>query len=164
MLEKHIKIMNTEPNETKRQKAAERQRKHRAKLKAGDPRMWPIRIFGPGTFYATPKEFQYWMTCVMEKWPIPDPERAMLAYVAQKIWTQGKCIVSIEDIAEDIMPYGTSFADLCIYWKKIAAALRRLEKRRLISLGARRRQDMCKIEILNVPLRTLLETGRGGDT
>jgi hypothetical protein len=140
---------------------AERQRKHRAKLKAGDPRKWPIRIFGLGTYYATPARFQYWMTCVMEKWPITNPERALLAYVAERIWRKGKCIVSIEEIADDIVPDAT-FADTCACWKKTAVTLRSLANRRLISLRAKS-GDICKIEILNVPLRTLLETGRGGD-
>jgi hypothetical protein len=177
----YLKPMNTQPNEeTKRQKAAERQRKHRAKLKAGDPRLWPILKFKPGTFYFRRKKLLDLIMEMISYWKIPLTERAMLAYIAERKWSgKGRVQQSICEMSIEIKKTSGKTLSNSQSWKlqySIFRSVFQLERRGLIrcttpkeweTMSASRKEEYyeCggefRFKILNVPLRTLMETGRG---
>jgi hypothetical protein len=134
---------------------------------------WRLPEFNSGAYQINGRPgFQLLIAELIEDWPLTNPERAMMAYFAERIWRDGECVDSSTGIIRDIMP------DLREYKEKqfaedVREAIGQLLARKLIKRTALctcdhgqiigtaeatycRRNHPHRFEILNVPLRNLL--------
>jgi hypothetical protein len=66
-------------------------------------RLWPLRKFKKGR-HETPgrQGFQRLIAELTHHWPIPPEEKAMVIYIAERIWATGECVNSADEIFDDL--------------------------------------------------------------
>ena len=137
-------------------------KEQKPKRKGNDrPTTWPIKAFSMGTYRIDGRQaFQKLILALIQRWPLTDPERAVMAYIAEKIWRQGYCYESAHHIFLEIVPPNLRSGNEGTFSKAIIglATLGLIDgtERTKCRKSRRRKYD---IEILNVPLRNLLTNG-----